>query len=322
MNKKSLSKLATVLSIATLITSGSAAVSQTAALWDDLFTVAPQDSNVNVQELINSSFVNAVDYYGNTPLMCTPSKDIAETILSFAQKIGKLKEVLAAKDFDDKTALMKKIQDRYTDVTDLIIKYATENKLLNDVLLAKDNNNKSVLMYYAGTNYTNGLDTVISYTKEINKVKTVLNQVDNNGYTALMYAISGNYTGAAQKLIEAGADVNLTGTKDGTNALSIATKNNNSDIFKLLIKNKANINLEVNDKQRAVYKGSWETLRCAITNKNFDIISFILENDSSKEKFTKEFIEKIKNKDEKALETLKCHCDFALLPPPPARANA
>ena len=174
-------------------------------------------------------------------------------------------------------------------------------------------------MYLASKNDTVNIDITMSSAKEIKKDKEILNQVDKNGYTALMYAVNSNCLEATKVLIEYGADINLTKTADGTNALKIATDKNNLNIFKFLVEHGAKINLEVNEKQKAIDKISWETLKSEITSKNFDIISLILEKDASKEKFTNEFLEKIKNKDEHALETLKCHCDFALLPPPPIR---
>ena len=333
MNKKTLSKVAAVLSLATLITSASGTLSQTSAYYNnyntqtvvtysDLFTAIENNNLENVRKFINTSNVNATNYYGETPLMRTYNNEIAETILSFAQKTGKLKKVLNAKDFDGKTALMKKIENNYNnakDVKELIIKYASENNELKNVLITKDNNDKSVLMYLASKNDTVNIDITMSSAKEIKKDKEILNQVDKNGYTALMYAVNSNCLEATKVLIEYGADINLTKTADGTNALKIATDKNNLNIFKFLVEHGAKINLEVNEKQKAIDKISWETLKSAITSKNFDIISLILEKDASKEKFTNEFLEKIKNKDEQALETLKCHCDFALLPPPPIR---
>ncbi|MBQ2672204.1 MAG: ankyrin repeat domain-containing protein, partial [Clostridia bacterium] len=326
MNKKTLSKVAAVLSLATLITSASGTLSQTSAYYNnyntqtvvtysDLFTAIENNNLENVRKFINTSNVNATNYYGETPLMRTYNNEIAETILSFAQKTGKLKKVLNAKDFDGKTALMKKIENNYNnakDVKELIIKYASENNELKNVLITKDNNDKSVLMYLASKNDTVNIDITMSSAKEIKKDKEILNQVDKNGYTALMYAVNSNCLEATKVLIEYGADINLTKTADGTNALKIATDKNNLNIFKFLVEHGAKINLEVNEKQKAIDKISWETLKSAITSKNFDIISLILEKDASKEKFTNEFLEKIKNKDEQALETLKCHCDFAL----------
>ena len=345
MNKKSSSKLATVLSIATLITSGSAMVSQTSAYYGyqtqtqyvynyyDLFTEVQNNNLSNVQKFINSSNINAINYYGKTPLMYAGNKNIAETILSFAQKTGKLKEVLLAKDFDGKTALLQKIESENKDITQLIIEYAEKYSDLKTLLLGKDNNNKSVLMYFASKNNIEGITKVLHYQhcyftggisgKVDCYVETAgLDDADNSGYTALMYAVSNNHLEATKKLVEYYADVNKTGIKDGTTALKIAADKNNTDIFKCLIEKSAKIDLSVDNEKRAKDKISWETLKSEITAKNFDIISLILEKDTSREKFTKEFLEKIKNKDEKALEILKCYCDFALLPPPPARTES
>lgn len=341
MNKKSLSKFAAVLSLATLITSASGTLSQTSAYYNnyntqtvvtysDLFTAIRNNSLENVRKFINTSNVNAINFYGQTPLICVNNKEIAETILSFAQKTGKLKEVLNAKDFDGKTALMQNLESNNKEITELIIKYANENKELKNILLAKDYNDKSVLMYFASKNNIEGITKVLQYRKTYytgglpGKVDSFtetagLDDTDKNGYTALMYAVSNNQLDATKLLVEYRTDINKTCVEDGTTALKIAADKNNFDIFKCLIEKGAKIDLSVDDKQKAIDKISWETLKSAITAKNFDIISLILEKDASKEKFTNEFLEKIKNKDEQALETLKCHCDFALLPPPPIR---
>ena len=106
-----------------------------------MFTAIENNNLENVRKFINTSNVNATNYYGETPLMRTYNNEIAETILSFAQKTGKLKKVLNAKDFDGKTALMKKIENNYNnakDVKELIIKYASENNELKNVLITKD----------------------------------------------------------------------------------------------------------------------------------------------------------------------------------------
>ena len=249
MNKKTLSKVAAVLSLATLITSASGTLSQTSAYYNnyntqtvvtysDLFTAIENNNLENVRKFINTSNVNATNYYGETPLMRTYNNEIAETILSFAQKTGKLKKVLNAKDFDGKTALMKKIENNYNnakDVKELIIKYASENNELKNVLITKDNNDKSVLMYLASKNDTVNIDITMSSAKEIKKDKEILNQVDKNGYTALMYAVNSNCLEATKVLIEYGADINLTKTADGTNALKIATDKNNLNIFKFFV---------------------------------------------------------------------------------------
>lgn len=403
MNKKSLSKLAAILCLTTLITSTSASLSPALAMFkssvntkhsifdtiqtnnnqsnsnnsqpnngndndnsnknqpiviqSDLFTEVKNNNLENVKKFINSSNVNARDYYGNTPLMYAKSKEVAGTILEFAEKLSqhpkyfskpsnrgesKLYKVLRARDFDGKTPLMKQIENNNKEVIDLLISYATrpdphchERFPLSDTILsAYDNNRKSVLMYLAATNNSDLITLNLTghpsnrpyFLEKISKDFCDHHfEFDNNEYSPLMYAVANNHLEATKILVEMGADVNAIrhdtppGKKVPT-PLSLAIQNNNLEIINYLIEHGAKINdavkinLELDGNQKAIDLNSWNLLKSAADAKNFDLIELMLKNDTSKEKFTNEFIGKIKNHDEQALGALNAISKIATSP--------
>ena len=81
-------------------------------------------------------------------------------------------------------------------------------------------------------------------TKIANWIDPNVNEVDEHGFTSLQVAILTNKPiSSIEKLIASGANVNATARVSHLTALSIAVRNNRSDIVGLLIRHGANPNL-------------------------------------------------------------------------------
>lgn len=79
-----------------------------------------------------------------------------------------------------------------------------------------------------------------------------VNALNPYGGTAIMFAARAGHTEIAKLLIEAKANLNIQGRYAGTTALMWAAQYGSTDIVKLLIEAKANINLKNNSGQTAL----------------------------------------------------------------------
>ncbi len=106
-----------------------------------------------------------------------------------------------------------------------------------------------------------------------------INQKDDAGITPLFYAAMNNHLDLAKRLIEAGANINL--TLEGTTSqspLSIAFKNKNKALMRLLLKNGADLHITQDD-----------FLATAVQEKDTNLIAILIDYGASAERLVNLF---------------------------------
>lgn len=131
----------------------------------------------------------------------------------------------------------------------------------------------TLLNIAASTNNCELIDWLLAHGANINQR---MNSWSQGNATPLLNALAKNSVEAAKLLIERGADINLTTRKDS--ALSLAVKNDNIELVKLLIKENANLT-HINHKKSsvlhyAVEKGNIEIIRLLLlANKDSELLN-------------------------------------------------
>jgi len=193
-------------------------------------------------QLIVEKILSLYDVNGPKPLVIDEVDNLGQTALFFAIKTKifdaenvKILKLLRdkganfnAKDKNGQTALIWAAQNGKTDIVEALIKYGADvdvqDKLGNTAL------------FYASEPIFNLL---------LNK-RANMNIQNKDDQTALMWALNSENTNfeLAKLLIKEGADVNIRGKKLGNTALMVAAHKGLYATAKLLIKKKANVNVQ------------------------------------------------------------------------------
>lgn len=162
---------------------------------------------------------------GSTPLMVACSITGTDEIIEFLISKGADINVIAT--YDGRTALIWAAANSQKAVELLLAKGAKVNVKGVDGMNAFI---QSVFGIFYGTVTTEVCDLLLAKGADVN---AQLTGADAAGYTALMFASTNNKADLAEYLISKGADVNLK-AEDGTTALSLAVKEKNDKMIKLL----------------------------------------------------------------------------------------
>ena len=81
--------------------------------------------------------------------------------------------------------------------------------------------------------------------------------------TALMAAASRDHTGTIKALLNAGADIDAKGAKDGKTALTVAALIGNPDAVEVLLQRGSDVNARDNDGRTALSLAKWSRAKRA-----------------------------------------------------------
>ena len=167
-------------------------------------------------------------------------------------KLDKVKEALDkganvnAKTFDDWTALQLVSWNGHAEIVfELLEKGADVN--MND-----NEDGSTALQLASRYGHTEIVSMLLNY-------GAIVNEVDNDGYTALQYASNEGHTNIVAMLLEKGADVNANNEYDGNTALHMASMNDekeNTDIVRMLLEKGADVNATNKDGSTALSRAS------------------------------------------------------------------
>jgi ankyrin repeat protein len=167
---------------------------------------------------------------GSTPLIVACSLEGTFEIIELL--IAKGADINIKASYDGRTALMWAAQNSQKTVELLLEKDAEVNVKGVDGMTAFI---QSIFGILSGSVTTSVCDLLLEKGANVNDQLT---GADATGWTAIMFASSNGKLDLVKYLISKGADVNLK-AKDGTSALSLALKEKNDDIIKILKANGA-----------------------------------------------------------------------------------
>ena len=167
---------------------------------------------------------------GSTPLIVACSLEGTYEIVELLILKGADINIIGS--YDGRTALMWAAQNSKKTVELLLEKGAEVNVKGVDGMTAFI---QSIFGVLSGSVTTEVCDLLLAKGANVN---AQLTGPDATGWTALMFASSNGKLDLVKYLISKGADVNLK-AKDGTSALSLALKDKNDDIIKILKANGA-----------------------------------------------------------------------------------
>lgn len=162
---------------------------------------------------------------GSTPLIVACSIDGTYEIVEFL--ISKGADVNIVSSYDGRTALMWAVKESQKTVELLLAKGAKVNIKGVDGMTAFI---QSIFGVLYGSVTTEVCDLLLAKGANIN---AQLTDPEATGWTALMFACSNGKTDLVKYLLSKKADINLK-AKDGSTALSLATKKKNEEIVKIL----------------------------------------------------------------------------------------
>ena len=186
--------------------------------------------NKDIVQLLleNKADLNIQNETGNTALIYTCNngyKDIVKLLLENKADVT-IQNILG------NTALFYAFEKDHKEIVQLLV-----NSVKLELLLTKNVTLDKLLINACNNGYKDIVPILLS------KIEN-LNEEDKDGKTALICACENGYKDIVQLLLDNGADINKQ-NKDGNTALIMACKNNShTEIVKLLLDNGANINIQ------------------------------------------------------------------------------
>ncbi len=215
--------------------------------------------------------------------MVKDNKDIVETLLLYGADIDTTETYL------NKTALMMAIEYSDNDTIKLLIKYKPnvnhiDNRGNTPIDIAAKMNKTDIVDLLIKNGAPNDLIRAIKYgvTDKVEELLTASKSIDNidkNGDTALTLAVKENNIELVKLILDKDANINLNSNISDYNyklsPLMIASQNNNKEIVNLLIERGANVNLINSYSMTALMATIYD--RSEVTSEKIEIMKILID---------------------------------------------
>ena len=257
----------------------------------NLIPLAAKYKNTEIVELLINKGMSINDTYinnnNNTTALIEASSIVGNIeIIKILLNAGA--DVNATESYLNKTALMMAIEYGDNDTIKLLIKSKADINHVDDtgnapIDIANKMNNTNIINLLIENGAPNDLARAIKYGVE-NKVEHLLDRsknidaLDHNGDTALTLAIKENNVKLVKLIINKKANVNLisfiNNYHDEYSPLMIASKNGSNEIVKLLIENGADVNLLNSSSMSALMATTYD--RNLITPEQIEVMKILI----------------------------------------------
>ena len=211
---------------------------------------ASQNGHTEIVKLLEEAIANNTE--NNSSEETQEEKDTKLLNAANNNKLDKVKEALDkganvnAKTFDDWTALQLVSWNGHAEIVAILLENGA------DVNMNDNEDGSTALQLASRYGHTEIVSMLLNY-------GAIVNEVDNDGYTALQYASNEGHTNIVAMLLEKGADVNANNEYDGNTALHMASMNDekeNTDIVRMLLEKGADVNATNKDGSTALSRAS------------------------------------------------------------------
>ena len=259
----------------------------------NLIPLAAKYKNIEIVKLLINKGMDVNEPYQRTKSTITTALIEAAMVNGNIDVVNVLidtgADINAVESYLNKTALLMAIEYSDNETIELLIKYkANINHIDNEgnapIDIATRLNKTDIVNLLIKNGAPNDLTRAIKYgvTDQVeyllSKSKNI-DALDSNGDTALTLAIKENNVNLVKMIINKGANINIisfiNNYSDEYSPLMIASKNGNKEIVNLLIKNGANVNLLNSSSMSALMTTTYD--RHLITPEQIEVMKILID---------------------------------------------